>query len=115
MCHAVNNLPQLFIVLIEGFAMAGGLGLSCIVDVVVTTRDAKFSLTEVTLGFPGTDYPVVIKRSAPSRRGACCSPRSALVRRLTGWAAHFLVDAAALERKPPRSSDARRGAPAPSP
>ncbi len=64
---AVHALPQLFVVLIEGAAMAGGLGLSCIADVVVTTADAKYSLTEVTLGIPPAQItPVVMKRIGAS-------------------------------------------------
>ncbi len=30
---AIRRLPQLFIVAIEGFAMAGGLGIACLADV----------------------------------------------------------------------------------
>jgi isohexenylglutaconyl-CoA hydratase len=64
---AVHALPQLMIVLIEGAAMAGGLGLSCLADVVVTTADAKYALTEVTLGIPPAQItPVVIKRIGAS-------------------------------------------------
>ena len=63
----VQALPQLFIVLIEGAAMAGGLGLSCLADVVITTADAKYSLTEVTLGIPPAQItPVVMKRIGAS-------------------------------------------------
>ena len=65
---AVHALPQLFVVLIEGAAMAGGLGLSCIADVVVTTADAKYSLTEVTLGIPPAQItPVVMQRIGASQ------------------------------------------------
>ena len=68
--RAVDALPQLFVVLIEGFAMAGGLGLSCIADVVITTEDARFSLTEVTLGIPPAQItPVVIRRIGASHQG----------------------------------------------
>lgn len=116
MCNAVNDLPQLFIVLIEGFAMAGGLGLSCIADVVVTTADAKFALTEVTLGIPPAQItPVVIKRigASEARRLLLTAQRfdGAEAHRL-GFA-HFLVDdAAALEAKAVEIvTDARRGAP----
>ena len=64
---AIHALPQLLVVLIEGAAMAGGLGLSCLADVVVTTADAKFALTEVTLGIPPAQItPVVIKRIGAS-------------------------------------------------
>jgi isohexenylglutaconyl-CoA hydratase len=64
---AIHALPQLFIVLVEGAAMAGGLGLSCLADVVITTRDAKYALTEVTLGLPPAQItPVVVARVGAS-------------------------------------------------
>ncbi len=116
MCNAVGELPQLFIVLIEGFAMAGGLGLSCIADVVVTTADAKFSLTEVTLGIPPAQItPVVIKRigASEARRLLLTAQRfdGAEAGRL-GFA-HFVVeDAEALDAKAQELVQAaRRGAP----
>ena len=60
---AVQALPQLFIVVIEGAAMAGGLGLACLADVTIATREARFALTEVTLGIPPAQItPVVIRR-----------------------------------------------------
>ena len=47
--------------------MAGGLGLACLADVTLATRDAKFALTEVTLGIPPAQItPVVIKRIGAS-------------------------------------------------
>lgn len=65
---AIQAMPQLFIVLIEGAAMAGGLGLACLADVTMTTADAKFALTEVTLGIPPAQItPVVIKRIGASQ------------------------------------------------
>ncbi len=68
MLQAVEAMPQLFVVMIEGIAMAGGLGLSCIADVVMTTADAKYALTEVTLGIPPAQItPVVIKRIGASQ------------------------------------------------
>lgn len=60
---AIRALPQLFIVVIEGAAMAGGLGIACLADVVVARTDARFALTEVTLGIPPAQItPVVIER-----------------------------------------------------
>ena len=100
---AIHALPQLFVVLIEGAAMAGGLGLSCLADVVVTTRDAKYSLTEVTLGIPPAQItPVVMKRigASEARRLLLTAARfdGAEAGRL-GFA-HFVVDdAEALEVK----------------
>ncbi len=116
MCHAINGLPQLFIVLIEGFAMAGGLGISCLADVVVTTADAKYALTEVTLGIPPAQItPVVVKRigASEARRLLLTAQRfdGREAHRL-GFA-HFLVEeAAGLEKKAQELiNDARRGAP----
>lgn len=64
---AIRRLPQLFIVAIEGIAMAGGLGIACLADVVLTTADARFSLTEVTLGIPPAQItPVVMERIGAS-------------------------------------------------
>lgn len=48
----IDNFPHPVIMLVEGAAMAGGLGIVCAGDVVIVTRDAKFALTETTLGIP---------------------------------------------------------------
>ncbi len=113
---AVHALPQLFVVLIEGAAMAGGLGLSCIADVVVTTADAKYALTEVTLGIPPAQItPVVMQRigASQARRLLLTAARfdGAEAGRL-GFA-HFVVDDAdALDAKALEIlAQARKGAP----
>jgi isohexenylglutaconyl-CoA hydratase len=116
MCNAVNDLPQLFIVLIEGFAMAGGLGLSCIADVVVTTADARYALTEVTLGIPPAQItPVVIKRigASEARRLLLTAQRFDGEEAGRLGFAHFVVkDAEALDAKAEELVQAaRRGAP----
>ena len=116
MLKAVERLPQLFIVMIEGFAMAGGLGLSCIADVVVTTADARFSLTEVTLGIPPAQItPVVIKRIGASEARRLLLTAQRFDGREAGRLgfAHFVVeDTAALEATAVELIDhARRGAP----
>jgi isohexenylglutaconyl-CoA hydratase len=60
---AIDALPQLFVVAIEGAAMAGGLGIACLADLVLATAGARFALTEVTLGIPPAQItPVVIER-----------------------------------------------------
>jgi len=100
---AIHGLPQLFIVLIEGAAMAGGLGLSCLADVVVTTADAKYSLTEVTLGIPPAQItPVVMKRigASQARRLLLTAARFDGVEAGRLGFAHFVVeDTRALELK----------------
>jgi isohexenylglutaconyl-CoA hydratase len=100
---AVHALPQLFVVLIEGAAMAGGLGLSCIADVVISTADAKYSLTEVTLGIPPAQItPVVMKRigASEARRLLLTAARFDGTEAARLGFAHFVVeDAQALEAK----------------
>lgn len=113
---AVHALPQLFMVLIEGAAMAGGLGLSCIADVVITTADAKYSLTEVTLGIPPAQItPVVMKRigASEARRLLLTASRFDGTEAGRLGFAHFVVeDAAALEAKGKDIlAQARKGAP----
>ena len=48
----INSFPKPIIMLADGAAMAGGLGLLCTGDIVVVTKDCKFALTETTLGIP---------------------------------------------------------------
>jgi len=45
-------LPQTVVAVVEGAAIAGGLGLMSVADVVLATADAKFALTETSLGIP---------------------------------------------------------------
>ena len=59
----LNTMPQVVVTLIEGAAVAGGMGLMSCGDVVVTTADAFFSLTETTLGIPPAQItPFVMAR-----------------------------------------------------
>ena len=59
----INEFPKVVVVLIEGATIAGGLGLACCADIVATTRDAKFALTETQLGIvPAQIAPHVIRR-----------------------------------------------------
>ncbi|KKL90046.1 hypothetical protein LCGC14_1908610 [marine sediment metagenome] len=68
---AVHILPQVVVVLIEGAAMAGGLGMACAADIVAGTKSAKFALTETMIGLPPAQIaPYVVRRtgSAIARR-----------------------------------------------
>lgn len=116
MLKAVQALPQLFVVAIEGIAMAGGLGLACIADVVLTTAAAKFSLTEVTIGIPPAQItPVVIKRIGASEARRLLLTAQRFDGREAGRLgfAHFVLDdVAALDAKLAEIlSHARKGAP----
>lgn len=69
--HRINTLPQVVVILVEGAAMAGGLGMVCAADVVAVTKDAKFALTEVTLGIP----PAQIAPYVAARLGLAAARR----------------------------------------
>jgi len=59
----LNEQPQCVVMLVEGAAIGGGLGLSCIGDVTIVTRDAKFRLSETSLGIPPAQIaPFVTER-----------------------------------------------------
>ncbi len=63
MFDLVNTMPQVMIALVEGAAIAGGLGMMCCADVIAVTKDAKFSLTETMLGIaPAQIAPIVVQR-----------------------------------------------------
>lgn len=59
----VNTQPQVVIVLVEGAAIGGGLGLACVGDITITTIDAQFRLSETSLGIPPAQIaPFVTER-----------------------------------------------------
>lgn len=59
----LNEQPQVVIALVEGAAIGGGLGLACIGDVTIVTRDARFRLSETSLGIPPAQIaPFVAER-----------------------------------------------------
>ena len=60
---ALNEMPQVVICLVEGAAIAGGLGMMCCGDVILATEEAKFSLTETMIGIPPAQIaPFVVAR-----------------------------------------------------
>ena len=54
MFDLINELPQVVLILVEGAAIAGGLGMVCCADVVAVTKDARFAMTETAIGIPLT-------------------------------------------------------------
>jgi len=59
----LNEQPQVVIVLIDGAAIGGGLGLACVGDVTIATREARFRLSETSLGIPPAQIaPFVTER-----------------------------------------------------
>lgn len=60
---AIDHLPQVTVMAVEGAAVAGGLGLVCAGDVVIVEGSAKFSLTETMIGLsPAQIAPFVVRR-----------------------------------------------------
>jgi isohexenylglutaconyl-CoA hydratase len=67
-------LPQTIVMVVEGAAFGGGLGLLCAGDVVLATADAKFALSETGLGIP----PAQIAPFVAARIGVARTRRLAL-------------------------------------
>ena len=60
---AINALPQITVMAIEGPCVAGGLGIASCGDIIVAETDVKFSLTEVRIGLsPAQIAPFVSAR-----------------------------------------------------
>ncbi len=63
MMEAVNQAPQAVVAVIEGHAMGGGFGLACVADITIARADARFAMSEVTLGIvPAAISPFVVRR-----------------------------------------------------
>ena len=61
-------LPQTIVMVVEGAAYGGGLGLICGGDVVLATQEARFSISETTLGIPPAQIaPFVAARIGVAR------------------------------------------------
>lgn len=75
---ALARLPKVLVAVVEGAAMGGGFGLACAADIVIARSDAKFALSETTLGIsPAQIAPFVVARigQARSRRLALTGER----------------------------------------
>ena len=63
MFDLINEMPQVVLILVEGAAIAGGLGMVCCADAVAVTKDARFAMTETALGIPPAQIaPFVVQR-----------------------------------------------------
>lgn len=59
----INSMPQVTVMIIEGAAMAGGLGIACTGDVVIAEPSAQFALTETMIGIsPAQISPYIIQK-----------------------------------------------------
>jgi methylglutaconyl-CoA hydratase len=67
----INECPIPVIGRIQGAAIGGGVGLVAVCDIVISTRDAKFGLSEVKLGIlPAVISPYVIAKIGESHARA---------------------------------------------
>ena len=98
---AVNTAPQVVIAAIEGYAMGGGVGLACVADVTIVTADARFALSEATIGVVAAAVsPFVVQRIGltQARRLSITGTRIAGTEAAAIGIAHLAVaDAAALD------------------
>ncbi len=63
MFHTIYTCPKSVVAKVHGAAMAGGIGLLAVSDLVVATVDAKFGFTEVRLGLvPAVISPYVVRK-----------------------------------------------------
>ena len=63
MFDLVNGMPQVVIAIIEGAAMAGGFGMACCADVVICDANARFAMTETSIGLtPAQISPFVVQK-----------------------------------------------------
>lgn len=63
MFAALASLPQFTVMVVEGAAMAGGLGLACTGDLVIAEAGARFALSETRIGLtPAQIAPYLVAR-----------------------------------------------------
>ena len=69
MARAWEELPQITLAAIEGYAIGGGLALAAALDWRVMAKDAFISLPEIALGIPLTwgTLPRVVNLAGPAR------------------------------------------------
>lgn len=59
----VDTMPQVVVALVEGAAMAGGMGLACCADAVLVETGARFAFTETAIGLtPAQIAPFVLRK-----------------------------------------------------
>jgi isohexenylglutaconyl-CoA hydratase len=96
-----DSLPQTIVVVVEGAAFGGGLGLAAIGDVVIAKADARFAMSETGLGIvPAQIAPFVAARVGvpEARRLALTGVRfDGREAGRIGLVHHVCEDAAALE------------------
>jgi methylglutaconyl-CoA hydratase len=101
MLHALYDLPQFTVALVDGPAMGGGAGLVAAADWAVATERAQFRFSEVRLGLtPATISPYVVEAIGHRNARALFAsalPFDARMAERIGLVQHVVADEAALE------------------
>lgn len=67
----LRALPMVTVASVNGAAIGGGCGLTCVCDITITHADAKLGFPEVDLGLcPAVIAPWVVRKLGPSRARA---------------------------------------------
>ncbi len=68
MLKELNEIPLPLIGRVEGAALGGGVGMACVCDIAIASRDCRIGLTETRLGLiPATIGPYVVARMGEAR------------------------------------------------
>jgi isohexenylglutaconyl-CoA hydratase len=101
MLEAINAAPQVVIAAVEGYAMGGGFGIACVADLTLTTADARFALSEATIGVVAAAVsPFVVQRvglAAARRLGVTAVRIDGTEAAVIGLAHVVVKDSAALD------------------
>lgn len=101
--QAVEAVPQVVIVVLQGAVLGGGFGLACVSDIAIADHQAQFGLPETSLGLlPAQIAPFVVKRIGltQARRLALTAARFDGVEAQRLGVVHFVeADAQALAER----------------
>ena len=68
MLKDLNEIPLPLVGRVEGAALGGGVGMACVCDIAIASRDCRIGLTETRLGLiPATIGPYVVARMGEAR------------------------------------------------
>ena len=91
----INKAPQVVISVTEGYAFAGGFGIACASDFVISLPDTKFALTETKIGLT----PSQIAKYVVRKLGYSCAKKMMFLGTVVDGSSGFdigLVDYIAL-------------------
>ena len=92
----INKAPQVVISVTEGYAFAGGFGIACASDFVISLPDTKFALTETKIGLT----PSQIAKYVVRKLGYSCAKKMMFLGTVVDGSSGFdigLVDYLALD------------------